>query len=464
MDQFKWMDALTLAKLIREKEVTSDELVEVTLKRIEQVNPLINAVNSLVDQTTQPSHPSGPFGGVPFLMKDLEFFAGTRYSGGSKYFKEFIAPVESELVSRIRKSGLVTIGKTNTCEFGIQPITEPALFGPTRNPWNTEYTAGGSSGGAAVAVAAGIVPVAHASDGGGSIRIPASCCGLFGLKVSRGRNPKNPDPVGIAISHCISRSVRDSAALLDATHGAGVGDPYPAPRFEGSFLHEVSKTPKKLRIAYVTTRFDGSPIDSDCVDAVMDAVKLLTDLGHEVEEAMPRIDVNGFTEAFTVLWYQLLLIGVAPLEQLVGRKPTGGDFEPLTWAILEQAKTMTGLDYLFATTYMQSLSRELAQFFTSYDLLLTPTLSKPPVKVGEIKYENDLDNYSKVINGWVPYTPVANATGIPAMNVPLYWNEAGLPVGVHFMAPYGDEATLLQLAGQLEEARPWKDRYPAVSI
>ncbi|MFC4321830.1 amidase [Litchfieldia salsa] len=471
MDHFKWLDALSLAKLIRDKQVTSDELVEVVLNRITKVNPKINAVNSLLERNSeqpinlQHDHDlSGIFSGVPFLMKDLEFFAGTRYTGGSNYLKNFIAPVDSELVSRIRKSGFETIGKTNTCEFGIQPITEPSLFGPTRNPWNTNYTAGGSSGGAAAAVAAGIVPVAHASDGGGSIRIPASCCGLFGLKISRGRNPKSPDPVGISISHCISRSVRDSAAFLDAIHGSALGDPYSAPPFEGSFLEEVSKTPRKLRIGFLTTAFDGSPIHKDCSDAVKDAVNLLEGLGHEVIETKPTIDVKGFTDAFTTLWYQLLLAGVTSMERLVGRKPTGDDFEPLTWEIVRQAREMTANQYLNSVAYMQMVSREMAFLFTKYDLLLSPTLSKPPVKIGEISYQDNLEEYSKVINEWVPYTPVANATGIPAMNVPLYWNQEGLPIGVHFMAPYGDEATLFQLAGQLEEARPWKERYPAVSV
>jgi amidase len=469
MDHFKWLDALTLAKLIREKEVTSEELIEVTINRINDLNPQINAVNSLLNTnslgtSSQYKEHAGVFSGVPFLMKDLEFFADTHYTGGSKYLKDFLAPVDSELVSRIRKSGLVTVGKTSTCEFGIQPITEPSLFGPTRNPWNTEYTAGGSSGGAAAAVAAGIVPVAHASDGGGSIRIPASCCGLFGLKLSKGRNPKSPDPVGIAISHCISRSVRDSAAFLDATHGSGLGDPYQATRFQGSYIDEVTKKPRKLRIAFLATTFDDSPIHQDCSDAVMDAVSLLISLGHEVDEAKPSIDVGGFTDAFTTLWYQTLLLGVTLMEGLVGRKPTGDDFEPLTWEILRRAKEITGIEYLSAVSYMQRLSKEMAQFFTKYDLLLSPTLSKPPVKVGEISYRGDLKEYSRVINEWVPYTPVANATGTPAMNVPLFWNQEGLPVGVHFMAPYGDEATLLQLAGQLEEARPWRGRYPVVSV
>ncbi|WP_078543354.1 amidase [Litchfieldia alkalitelluris] len=465
MDQFKGYDAVSLATLIREKQVTSKEVIEATINRIEKHNPKVNAVNStLFDEalSSTAEEQAGPFAGVPFLMKDLEFFAGTKYTGGSHYLRDFIAPIDSEFVSRVRKAGFITVGKTNTCELGIQPITEPSLFGPTRNPWNLDFTAGGSSGGAAAAVASGMVPLAHASDGGGSIRIPASCCGLFGLKLSRGRNPKGPDPVGIAISHCVSRTVRDSAAFLDVTHGSGLGDPYPAPKFTGSYLDVVLQKPRNLRIGFLTTTFDGSPIHPDCSAAVVDAARLLTDLGHEVEEAKPSIDVKGFTDAFTVLWYQMLLLGVSSMETLVGRKPTGDDFEPLTWAVLEEARKMTALDYLNASSYMQLLCREMALFFTKYDLLLSPTLSKPPVKIGEIQYSGDLAEYSRVVNEWVPYTPVANATGIPAMNVPLYWNDQGLPVGVHFMAPYGDEVTLFQLAGQLEEARPWKDREPGV--
>ncbi len=467
MDQFQWMDAISLAELVRKKEVKPIELIESAISRIEKLNPKLNAVvttmfDEAISLASESTDLSLPFSGVPFLMKDLEFFAGSRYTGGSRYLKDFVAPVDSELSSRIRQSGLITVGKTNTCEFGIQPITEPSLFGPTRNPWNLDYTTGGSSGGAAAAVAAGLVPMAHASDGGGSIRIPASCCGLFGLKISRGRNPKNPDSVGIAISHCVSRSVRDSAALLDATHGSGLGDPFVAPPPIRTFLKESRTEPRKLRIAYITTAFDGSPIHPDCVDAVLDAVKLLTEFGHEVIEAKPMIHVEEFTEAFTILWYQLLLLGVSSTESLVGREPTRDDFEPLTWAILNKAKGISGLEYLRAQSYMQKLSRELAIFFTNYDLLLTPTLSKPPIKIGELSYQEDLEAYSKIINEWVPYTPVANATGIPAMNVPLYWNKENLPIGVHFMAPYGDEATLFQLAGQLEQARPWRDKQPTI--
>ncbi|MGD6832930.1 amidase [Sutcliffiella halmapala] len=465
MKDYMEMDAIGLSELVKKKEVKPIELVESAIDRSKQINPLINAVIiEMFDEARSLAASddlSAPFAGVPFLMKDLEFYAGAPYTGGSRLMKDFLCPTDSVLSSRIRRSGLITIGKTNTCELGIQPITEPELYGPTRNPWNLSFTAGGSSGGSAAAVAAGIVPMAHASDGGGSIRIPASCCGIFGMKISRGRNPRNPDTLGLGVSHCVSKSVRDSAALLDATHGPGLGDPYIAPSPSQSFINEVATPPGRLRIGFLSTTFDGKPIDSDCRDAVVDAAKLCTELGHHVEEASPAIDVEAFTNSFTVLWYQMVTLGIASLPALVGKEASVEDFERLTWEIGQAGAKYTGVETLTAMSYMQQLAGTMARFFTDYDLLLTPTLSKPPVKIGELVYKGDLEEYSRLANGWVPYTPLANATGIPAMNVPLYWNDDNLPIGVQYFAPYGDEATLFRLAGQLEEARPWAGRMPA---
>ncbi|WP_078380517.1 amidase [Sutcliffiella halmapala] len=468
MRDLRSFDAVGLAELVKKKEIKPSDLVESTITRIKEVNPSINAVvTEMYDDArilANSENLSGPFAGVPFLMKDLEFFAGAPYTGGSRLMSDFVCPTDSVLSSRIRKSGLITVGKTNTCEFGIQPITEPELFGPTRNPWNPDYTAGGSSGGAAAAVAAGIVPMAHASDGGGSIRIPASCCGLFGMKISRGRNPRNPDTLGLGVSHCVSRSVRDSAALLDATHGQGLGDPFIAPLPIRSFLSEVTADPGKLRIAYLSTTFDGKPIHPDCVEAVEDAAKLCADLGHHVEEASPKINVQDFTDAFTVLWYQMVTLGITSLPKMVGKEPNPEYFEKLTWEIGQIGRSYTGVQTLSAMSYMQQLAQTMATFFTNYDILLTPTLSKPPVKIGELVYKGDLEEYSRLANGWVPYTPLANATGIPAMSVPLFWNEANLPIGVQFFAPYGDEATLFRLAGKLEQARPWSSRLANIPL
>lgn len=464
MKEYAGMDAVGLSELIKKKQAKPIELVESAIDRNRKVNPLINAViaemfdeaRSLAEQVDL----SDPFAGVPFLMKDLEFYAGAPYTGGSRLLQHFLCPTDSVLSSRIRRSGLITIGKTNTCELGIQPITEPELYGPTLNPWNLSFTAGGSSGGAAAAVAAGIVPMAHASDGGGSIRIPASCCGIFGMKISRGRNPRNPDTLGLGVSHCVSRSVRDSAALLDATHGPGLGDPYIAPSPSQSFINEAATPPGRLRIGFLSTTFDGKPIHPDCRNAVVDAAKLCEDLGHHVEEVSLAINVEAFTDAFTVLWYQMVTLGITSLPALVGKVASEEHFERLTWEIGQAGAKYTGVETLTAMSYMQQLAGTMARFFIDYDLLLTPTLSKPPVKIGELVYKGDLEEYSRLANGWVPYTPLANATGIPAMNVPLYWNEENLPVGVQFFAPYGDEATLLRLAGQLEEARPWAGKLP----
>jgi amidase len=468
MNSIQWVDATDQAELIRKKEISAEELMRYTIDRIEKVNPAINAVNiQMYEQSLSASRKTeitGPFAGVPFLMKDLEFFARTRYTAGSNYLRDFIAQKDSEYSSRIRKSGLLTVGKTNTCEFGLLPTTEPSLYGPTRNPWNLDYTAGGSSGGAAAAVSAGIVPMAHASDGGGSIRIPASCCGLFGLKVSRGRNPKNPDTIGISVNHCISQSVRDSAALLDATSGSGLGDPFYAPRSEFSYTSEVKREPRKLKIAVLTTGFDGRRIHVDCEKAVLDAAALCNSLGHDIEDASPTINVAGYNQAFAVMWQASLAQGISSLSKLIGRYPRKDELEPYTWDVIRGGNEIRGVEYLSALSYMQQVTREMAEFFTQYDLLLTSTLAEPPLKIGELAYKGDPIDYVNRLNEWVPYTPLANTTGVPAMSVPLYWNKEKLPIGVHFMAPYGDEATLFRLAGQLEQARPWKEVYPSLNM
>ncbi len=463
---FEWMDAVEQADRIRKKEVHPAELMEETINRIKNINPSINAVTAEMFEdalgAAGKGDVTGPFAGVPFLMKDLEFFGGTGYTAGSRYLKDFVSPGDSDYASRIRESGLITVGKTNTCEFGLLPTTEPAAYGATRNPWDLARTAGGSSGGSAAAVAAGIVPMAHASDGGGSIRIPASCTGLFGLKPSRGRNPRNPDTVGLAVNHCVSRSVRDSAALLDATRGRAPGGPFSAPPPEHSYASEVDREPGNLRIAFMTTGFDGKNIHSDCEQAVLDSANLCSSLGHEVEEAAPSIKVEKFNQAFSVLWQTSLAQGLTSLSGMLGRPPQEHELEPYTWEVYKRGREIKGTDYLFALGYMQQTARMMAGFFSDYDLLLTPTLAEPPLSIGELTFQGDVEKYVGRLNEWVPYTPLANTTGIPAMSVPLFQNAEGLPIGTHFMAPYGDEATLFRLAGQLEKARPWKDTYPSM--
>lgn len=466
MVDLQWLDAIGQAELVKKKEVKATELVEAAIARIERFNPALNAVvTTMYDEAREAAkdvNMNAPFAGVPFLVKDLEMTAGARFTCGSPFLHDYIAPFDSPLMQRIRAAGFITLGKSNTPELGILPVTEPHIFGPTRNPWQLEHTAGGSSGGAAAAVAAGMVPIANASDGGGSIRIPASCSGLFGLKVSRGRNI-HTSSIGISVDHALSRSVRDSAAYLDVIGGSAAGDLHRAPEPKQPFLHEVGRDPGKLRIAYTTTRFDGTAVHPDSASAVEHTVKLLTDLGHHVEEAMPKIDLQTFNDAFFTLWTASVAMGINGLAQLSNRTPSRDQFEPMSWMCAEAGWQLTAADYLRDVAYMQQLAWTMAQFFTHYDVWLTPTLSTPPKEIGGISMAGTLAEIEARLFDWVSFTPLANATGIPAMSVPLYWNDAGLPIGSHFMAPYGDEATLFRLAAQLEHAQPWNDRRPSLA-
>ena len=466
-DEFAFLDALAQAELVRKKEVKPIELVEAAISRIEKLNPTLNAVvrpmYELARDAAQGDLPDGPFTGVPFLVKDLlAAYAGVPMTFGSRLLQNFVPDHDSELVTRLKASGLIIAGRTNTPEFGILPTTEPDLYGPCRNPWNTGFTTGGSSGGSASAVAAGIVPMAHANDGGGSIRIPASCCGLFGLKPTRARNPLGPDMgdamSGIVAEHAVTRTVRDSAALLDATSGPDVGDPYWAPPPERPFLDEVGADPGKLKIAFTTAAAGDGKIHEDCIKAVQEAVQLCQDLGHHVEEAAPEIDRDQVTQAFSVIWSA----GNAMTLKALGA--TKDQVEPLTWALYEMGRGYDAADYLMAVQTFQQISRVIGKFFTGYDIWLTPTLAEPPVPLGtfDATPENPLKGFIRSAE-FVPFTPLCNITGQPAMSMPLFWNNNGLPVGTHFVGRFGDEATLFRLAAQLEAARPWADRRPPVS-
>jgi amidase len=413
--------------------------------------------------------PAGPFTGVPFLLKDLgPRYAGVRLTWGSAFLREFVPTDDSELVIRQKQAGLIILGKTNTPEFGSSPTTEPALFGPTKNPWDLSRTPGGSSGGSAAAVAAGLVPFAHANDGGGSIRIPASCCGLFGLKPTRARNPLGPDHGGagwdLAVEHAVTRSVRDSAALLDATAGprpGNLGDPYWAPSPARRFIEEVGAEPGRLRIAFATRAPTGVSIHSECGAAVREAAALCEELGHVVEEASPPIDGGAWADAFTTLWSARSAATLDGWAAQIGQAPTPDQFEPFTWALQERGRHCTALMLLHALQRLQTGSLDVARFFTRYDIWLTPTLAEPPVPLGTFDSppEDPLWSFQRAME-FVPFTPICNVTGQPAMSVPLYWTPEGLPVGTHFTARYGDEATLFRLAAQLEAARPWSGRRP----
>lgn len=466
------LDATAQAALVRSGEATAGELLEAAISGVEELNPALNAVvEKLYEQAreTAKDNLTGPFAGVPFLLKDLgASYAGAPMTSGSGYMRNFVPDHDSELTARYKRAGLVIFGKTNTPEFGIQPTTEPRLFGPCRNPWDTDRSTGGSSGGSAAAVAAGIVPMAHANDGGGSIRIPAACCGLFGLKPTRARTTLGPDVGdtmgGLVVEHAVTRSVRDSAALLDAVSGPMPGDPYVAPTPERPFAEEVGAAPGALRIAFTTETPTGVPLHQDCVAAVRDAAELCAELGHEVEEAAPVLNGEVIERAFTVLWSAGVASGIDGMSRLMGREPSPEQFEPLTWALYEMGRDFSASDYLLAVSALQRVTRLVAEFFGRYDVWLTPTLAEPPPPLGTFDSppEDPLRGYFRAAS-YVPFTPIFNVTGQPAMSVPLYWTGSGLPVGAHFAGRFGDEATLFRLAAQLEEARPWSARRPPVS-
>jgi amidase len=474
VDPFANLDALSQADLVRRGEVTPLELVESAISRIERLNPRLNAVVTPMyaeaRRVAGGPVPAGPFAGVPFLLKDLlAEYAGVRFTEGSAFLDGHYVPgQDSDLVARYRRAGLIVVGKTNTPEFGILPTTEPRLFGPARNPWDLARTPGGSSGGSAAAVAARIVAMAHANDGGGSIRIPAACCGLFGLKPTRGRNPLGPAYgdmfTGLVAEHAVTRSVRDSAALLDATAGPAPGDPYWAPPAAGPYLDEVGRAPGPLRIAFTRAAPNGAPVHSDCVAAVEDAARLCEGLGHHVVEGAPALDGERLTQAFFTLWAAGCAWTVADWARRTGQTPAAERFEPLTWTLAQMGQGRSAADYLLAVQDLQRVSREVARFFEACDVWLTPTLAEPPLPLGS--FDPTADDPVQGLRrsaAFVPFTPLVNVTGQPAMSTPLHWNAQGLPIGTHWVGGFGDEATLFRLAAQLEAARPWANRRPPVS-
>jgi len=487
-------DALGLADLVRRGEVTPLELVNEAIRRIEQLNPRLNAiVHPMFDAARRVAAgplPEGPFRGVPFVVKDLiALVAGELQRNGCRFYEGWAPSHDAEIVRRYRKAGFVLVAKTNTPEFGLTPFTEPRYTGITRNPWNTDRTAGGSSGGTASAVAAGIVPCGHGNDGGGSIRIPAAACGLFGLKPSRGRTPIGPDYgefwQGFATDHVLSRSVRDSAAVLDATAGADPGAPYVAPPPERPFLQEVSTAPGKLRIAFTAKPFLGKTVHGDCVKAVERTVELLRRLGHDVREDTPVLDGDAFAQAFMTMICGEVAADLEMSAKLVGRPLRRDAFEVETWGLALMGRTLRAEEFTTAVRYMKAEARRISAWCEQYDLVLTPTLSCPPPPHGTyrlpkkdlvglemlgrlgagrvLKASGMIAQAAEQAFTFIPWTPVFNATGQPAMSVPLEWNAEGLPIGLHFIARYGDEATLFRLAGQLEREKPWFDKLPPLA-
>ncbi len=467
-------DGLGLAELVTRKELKPEELVATALAAVENVNPKLNAVvQTLAPQAEAELRgglPQGPFTGVPFLIKELVLHAkNVRCDMGSKLAHGFVSPEDTELMARFRRAGLVLVGTTQTPELGYSPTTETVLFGPVHNPWDLTRSAGGSSGGSAAAVAAGIVPIAYANDGGGSIRIPASCNGLVGLKPSRDRVPDGPDygdPLcGLACEFAVTRSVRDAAALLDAVAGADVGAPgHPVPP-DRPYLEQVSTPPGRLRIAWTTTPPSGAKIDPECEKAVHDTVRLLTDLGHTLVEERPRYDWDAFLDSVHVIWTAYTTAVVNDLATAFGRKPGPDNLEAATLACYEDGNRYTAADLFKALTHGNLLSRQVGAFFQSVDAFLTPTIARTPAPLGEFdqnrKGMTGME-WTRQIFTYAPFTAVFNSTGQPAISLPLHWSASGLPIGVQIAGRFGDEATLFRLAAQLEQARPWAGKRPPV--
>ena len=471
--EYTALDGVALADLVARRQVTAAELAATARAAIDDVNPRLNAVIGRIDAVADEAlaHPKpGPFSGVPFLIKDIGMhYADIPHEMGSRFAEGFRFPHDTELAVRFKRAGLVTLARTNTPEFGCNASTEPVSKGPSRNPWNPAHSTGGSSGGSAAAVAAGVVPFAHANDGGGSIRIPASCCGLVGLKPSRGRMPSGPDTddliFGMGAELVVSRTVRDSAAVLDATHGPDVGARIMLPSPAAPYRELIERPPARLKIAYTLTSPEGAvPMHPDCRAGVERTAKLLAGLGHIVEEASPVFDHEGACLNFLDLASAFFGGGIGIIQQLTGRVPSRENLEATTLAIYEYGQRQTAFHLGGAFARINQLSRLMGTFFTSYDLWLTPTMAVPPLALGVLDATAELGaaDWIKRVLSFAPFTAPFNATGQPAISVPLHQAADGLPIGIHFVGRLGDEATLLQIARQLEEAAPWVGRRPGI--
>jgi amidase/6-aminohexanoate-cyclic-dimer hydrolase len=470
---FEAYDALGLAELVRRKLVTPEELVAAAIERVEARNGAVNAVvMPLYDYARKAiadGLPEGPFCGVPLLLKDLGgWLAGIRVTRGSRFFADAPAATEdSEHVRRLKRAGLVIFGRTNSCEVGLSLTCEPQLYGATRSPWDTTRISGGSSGGAAAAVGARMLPMAHASDGFGSIRAPASCCGIVGLKPTRSRNTMSPYAGeglgGLSTEHAVTLSVRDCAALLDATAGAGPGDPYVAPPPARPFLSEVGADPGTLRIAFTSVTPNGAPVEAECLRALREVAALCGDLGHRVEEATPKIDGAAVVPTFLTLASANTVVNLAS-HPTKGRPARRGEVENVTFATAELGEKVTSADYVRATQTAHRLGRQMAAFHQTCDVLLTPALATVPPRLGWIDMMmEDVHEYWRRVFHFSPFTVWFNITGQPAIVLPLSQTSDGFPLSVQLVARYGDEATLFRLAAQLEKARPWFDRKPPVA-
>jgi len=470
-DTILTLDATAQAQLVRRGDVSARELNEAAIGNIERFNPRINAVTiknyeralSVADRTDLCGS-NAPFAGVPFLLKDLgPTCADLDASLGSVFMAGFVPQRDAELITRFRRAGLSFLGKTNTAEFGVLPTTEPAFSGSTCNPWSLDHSAGGSSGGAAAAVAAGLVPVAHGNDAGGSIRIPASCCGVFGLKPTRARVSLAPDVGdlmnGLVCEFVLSRSVRDSATLLDLVSGPASGDPYCAPPAPSSFA-TASTSQRRLRVAVAPASADE---DANCSAATRCAAQLCRDLGHQVEEMALPLKFSALHELFVVVWAAGVSSAITTYSQLTGREPRPEHFEELTFWLYERGRRISASSYLVTIGHLQRAARQLASFYERYDVHLSSVTSAPAPRLGYFGVGTAEQQLERALT-FVADTPLANLTGQPAMSVPVYHGANGVPVGAHFTAAVGEESTLLDLASQLEAACPWGHQLPNISL
>ncbi|KWH27674.1 amidase [Burkholderia cepacia] len=495
LDEYENLDGIALAELIRSREVSALEVMKAAIRSAERSNPMLNAIVTPmyefgIREAAKPLG-DGRLAGLPMLVKDLlATVEGIPTSNGNRFWRSKSCIVDSELVRRFKNAGVIIFGKTNTPEFGLTPYTESKTLGPARNPWDLSRTTGGSSGGSAAAVAARITPIASGGDGGGSIRIPASACGIFGLKPTRARTPLGPSLgeawKGFAIEHVLTRSVRDSALMLDLTHGPDVGAPYYAPPIQGSFLECVGRDPKSLRIAVTASPFLGKNVSPEVEAAYRETVSLLESLGHTVVDVAPAIDREQFSLDFVTILAGELRADLEETASAAGVSLKSSDFDPESFGLGMFGNALTAANYASASRRLFSAARDIGRFFEAYDILLTPTLAQLPVEIGALAptaiERRLIDILAGTGGSWIlkklglirkladttfefmPWTSVFNVTGQPAMSVPLCWDvTSGLPIGMHFAGRFGDEATLFSLAGQVERARPWQDRKPACS-
>jgi Asp-tRNA(Asn)/Glu-tRNA(Gln) amidotransferase A subunit family amidase len=469
-DYWKY-DGLDLAELVRRKEVTAEEILDGVIARIETLNPKLGCVVLRMDEYARRQIKAGlgygPFTGVPLMIKDLYLLVkDTPIANGSRLFQGMTCPIDQTLSERYRRAGFVFCGRTASPEFGLNMTSDPAIFGPTRNPWDLSRTAGGSSGGSSSAVAARLVPIAHSTDGGGSIRIPASFTGTVGMKPTRLRNPHGPlvgeGWAGLSAAHTITLTVRDQAATLDATSGPAEGDPYAAPPPERPYLAEVGRDPGRLRIAVHTKARSGVPVHAECVQAATVAARLCEELGHTVEEAAPEYDYDQMFEALWVLACSNIANNVDLRLAELKRGLRDDDLEPASHGAYRFGKGLSAVDYARATVAAHGISRRIGAFYAKYDVAISPVSANPALPLGappNMK-EGDWGKYRAALYQQIAFTPVYNVSGAPAMSVPLHWTAAGLPVGTQLAAGFGNEGVLFRLAAQLEAARPWFNRLP----